>query len=157
MITSLNGQLADWKYARSNTIRFLQQLTDEDLHKKLPRKTFDTIYEQIVEMVWVQRCFLKAIESKTLNDMDWNAPTFDTKDELLEQMFQLDDGMEQVLEKCDGTEEIDWFGTIKNINQHVSSMQSHEMMHLGQIIAFCHALSISIPQDVINSMHLTGE
>ena len=156
MITSIKGQLADWKYARGNTIRFLQQLSDDDLHKKLPRKTFDTIYEQIAEMAWVQRCFTKAIEQKSFNDVDWTAPIFDTKATLLEQMAQFDKQMEQVLEKCDGTEEIDWFDTIKNINQHLSTMQSHEMMHLGQIIAFCHALGINIPQDVTSSMHLTG-
>jgi hypothetical protein len=48
MIESLKGQLADWKYARDNTIRFLEQLSDEDLSKKLPRRTFTTIYEQII-------------------------------------------------------------------------------------------------------------
>ena len=156
MIISLKGQLADWKYARANTIRFLEQLSDEDLNKRLPRKTFVTIYEQIVEMAWVQRCFLKAIEQGTLENMDWKAPSFATKGELLEQMKQFDADMEQILQKCDGTEEVDWFGDIKNINEHISSLQSHEMMHLGQIIAFCHALDINIPQDVIKSMYLTG-
>jgi len=156
MITSLKGQLADWKYARGNTICFLQQLSDDNLNKQLPRKTFQTIYAQIVEMAWVQRCFLKAITTKTLKDMDWDAPTFATKDELLEKMEQFDADMINILEKCNGTEEIEWYGYNKNINEHVSSMQSHEMMHLGQIIAFCHALDIGIPQDVTKSMHLTG-
>ncbi|MCL2377205.1 MAG: DinB family protein [Defluviitaleaceae bacterium] len=156
MIISLKGQLADWKYARGNTVRFLEQLSDEDLKRLLPRKTFVTIYDQIVEMAWVQRCFLKAIETKTLNDMDWAAPDIATKAELLKQMAQFDEQMEQALEKCDGTEEIYWFDHNKNINEHVSCMQSHEMMHLGQIIAFCHGLGINIPEDVRKSMHLTG-
>ncbi|MCL2427249.1 MAG: hypothetical protein FWD05_13050 [Oscillospiraceae bacterium] len=156
MIISLKGQMADWKYARGNTIRFLEQLSEEDLYKQLPRKTFVTIYDQIVEMAWVQRCFLKAIETKTLEGMDWDAPVFDTKIELLKQMAQFDARMEQILEKCIGTEEVDWFGHSKNINEHVSSLQSHEMMHLGQIIAFCHALNINIPLDVTKAMHLTG-
>ena len=156
MNIALKGQLADWKYARSNTVRFLEQLSDEDLNKQLPRKTFVTIYKQIIEMAWVQRCFIKAIEAKTLDDMDWDAPTFATKGELIEQMAQFDIKMEQVLENCDGTESVDWFGYNKGINEHISSMQSHEMMHLGQIIAFCHALGISIPQEITKSMHLTG-
>ena len=156
MISSLKGQLADWKYARENTIRFLQQLTDQDLNRQLPRKTFVTIYQQIIEMAWVQRCFTKAIETRTLNEMDWEAPAYATKDELLAHMALFDERMIQVLEKCDGTEEIDWFGQSKNINEHVSSLQSHEMMHLGQIIAFCHGLGINIPQDISKSMHLTG-
>ena len=156
MITSLKGQLADWKYARGNTVRFLEQLSNEDLNKKLPRKTFVTIFEQIAEMAWIQRCFLKAVETKTLKGTEWTTPTYASKDELLEQMAQFDAEMEQILENCDGTEEIDWFGITKNINEHVSSMQSHEMMHLGQIIAFCHTLGIAIPQDVTKAMHLTG-
>jgi len=156
MLESLKGQLADWKYARSNTVKFLNQLSDEELNKQLPRKTFVTIYEQIAEMAWVQRCFLKAIEAKTLENTDWDIPVYATKNELLEQMKQFDLEMEQVLEKCDGTEVVDWFGHCKNINEHVSSMQSHEMMHLGQIIAFCHALGIDIPQDITKAMHLTG-
>jgi len=156
MITSLIGQLADWKYARGNTIRFLEQLSDEELNKQLPRKTFVTIFEQIAEMAWIQRCFLKAIETRTLEDMDWDVPTFVTKNELFDQMVQFDDKMEKILERCDGSEEVDWFGYKKNINEHVSSMQSHEMMHLGQIIAFCHALEINTPLGVTKSMHLTG-
>jgi len=156
MIESLKGQLADWKYARANTIRFLNQLSDEELNIQLPRKTFVTIYEQIVEMAWVQRCFLKAIGTKTMEDMDWNAPVYATKNELLEQMKQFDLDMEQILEKCDGTEEVDWFDHRKNINEHLSHLQSHEMMHLGQIIAFCHALDINIPLDITKAMYLTG-
>ena len=156
MMISLSGQLADWKYARSNTIRFLNQLSDADLKKPLPRKTFVTIFDQIVEMAWVQRCFIKAIETKTLADMDWDAPVFASKDDLLAHMIQFDAKMNAVLASCDGTETIDWFGETKNIHEHLSAIQSHEMMHLGQIIAFCHALDIPIPQDVTKSMHLTG-
>ena len=156
MITSLKGQLADWKYARGNTICFLTELGDDELHKHLPRKTFTTIYEQIAEMAWVQRCFIKGIEEKTMTGMDWATPTFAAKDELFKKMAEFDAKMEQILEKCDGTEEINWFGQVKNINEHISFLQSHEMMHLGQITAFCYALGIDIPQDVAKSMHLTG-
>ena len=156
MITSIRGQLADWNYARGNTIRFLEQLSNEDLHKTLPRKTFDTFFKQIAEMAWVQRCFVKAIEQKTMDGLDWVLPAYESKEELLGQMLQFDQEMQHVLETCDGTEEVDWYGEVKNINEHVSSLQSHEMMHLGQMIAFCHALDIKIPQDVTQSMHLTG-
>jgi len=156
MITSIKGQLADWKYARANTLRFLNQLSDEELKKPLPRETFTTIYEQIIEMAWVQRCFVKAISAKTLEGMDWEAPTYATKDELIKQMAQFDIDMTRVLDECDGTEYVDWFGNIKSLNEHISSLQSHEMMHLGQIIAFCHALGICIPPEVTRAMHLTS-
>ncbi|MCL2856055.1 MAG: DinB family protein [Defluviitaleaceae bacterium] len=156
MIKPLQGQFADWQYARGNTIRFLELLSDEDLNKKLPRKTFTTIYEQIAEMAWAQRCFLKAVEAKTIADMDWATPTFATKDDLLGEMKKFDAKMLEIFEACDGTEEVDWYGSSKSIYEHISSLQSHEMMHLGQITAFCYCLGIEIPQEINKSMFLTG-
>ena len=156
MIPSLKGQLADWQYARQNTITFLQQLTPAQLQQPLPRQTFTTLWEQMIEMAWVQHCFMAAVATGTLNGTNWEAPHYPTKEDLLAAMATFDQEMITILENCTGNETIDWFGEEKSIFQHLSSLQSHEMMHLGQIIAFCHALDIPIPADVTKSMHLTG-
>ena len=105
MIISLKAQLNDWKYARGNTIRFLQELSDSDLQKELPRATFTTIYDQIAEMAWVQRCFTKAIELKTFANMDWDTPAYASKSDMLADMAKFDAYMEQALEGCGGEEE----------------------------------------------------
>jgi len=156
MITSLKGQLADWKYARGNTIRFLELLSEEDLHKQLPRKTFTSIFGQIAEMAWVQRCFLKGLEAGNMDNMDWPTPAYASKEDLLAAMAQFDAQMQDMLANCDGTEEIAWYGSKKGINEFISHLQSHEMMHLGQITAFCYALGIDIPQEINKNMHLSG-
>jgi len=156
MITSLQSQFKIWSYARANTIRFLEQLSDSDLDKQLPRKTFVTIFEQIAEMVWVQKCFVDGIEVGEMDGADWTVPDFGGKDEMLAQMARLDKKMEELLNKCDGTEEVFWNNRSRNIHEVVSLMQMHETMHLGQIIAFCHALGIDIPQDVTKALFLTG-
>ncbi|MCL2349851.1 MAG: DinB family protein [Defluviitaleaceae bacterium] len=155
MIISLKSQLEAWKYERANTVRFLTQLSDEDLKKQLPRKTYTTIFEQIEEMAKVQRALVEGIEKKTLDDVEWDVPVFTDKADLIEKMAQFDAQMEKALEKCDGTEEVDWFGEKKNIHGHLAIMQNHEMMHLGQIIAFCNALDIEIPQEIREAMHLS--
>ncbi|MCL2854329.1 MAG: DinB family protein [Defluviitaleaceae bacterium] len=155
MIKSLKEQLENWGAARGSTICFLQQLSDGELRKPLPRKTFTTIFEQIAEMAWVQHGLINALEAKTLDVVDWNIPAF-TKDELLAFMASTDARMADLLEKCDGTEEVDWFGESKGVHGHLAIICEHEMMHLGQIHAFCWCLGIQIPQDVRKAMHLTG-
>ncbi|MCL2170464.1 MAG: DinB family protein [Defluviitaleaceae bacterium] len=156
MITSLQSQFKIWSYARANTIRFLTQLSDSELGVQLPRKTFVTIFEQIAEMVWVQKCFLDGIEAGQMNDTDWTVPVFGSKANLFAEMTRLDGKMAELLERCDGTEEVFWNNRSRNIHEVVSLMQMHETMHLGQIIAFCHALGIDIPQDVTKALFLTG-
>ena len=156
MLPPLQGQLNDWKYARGNTIAFLKTLTMAELQQKLPRKTYTTIWEQIIEMAWVQHGFTQAIITKTLDNINWEAPDFSTKTALLEKMAALDTELETILASCTGTEVVDWFGVEKSIYEHVSSLQSHEMMHLGQIMAFCQTLGIGLPPAVIKSMHITG-
>ena len=156
MIESLQGQFRIWAYARRNTIRFLEQLSESDLKNHLPRKTFATIFEQIAEMAWVQKCFVDGIETGEMDSTDWTVPAFEGRDGLLEQMKLFDEKMERVLAGCDGTEVVTWSGRGRNVHEAVSLMLMHETMHLGQIIAFCHSLGIGIPEDVTKAMFLTG-
>jgi len=43
MIESLKALLADWKQTRGITLAFLNELSDSDLDKPLPRKKLNTI------------------------------------------------------------------------------------------------------------------
>jgi len=51
MVISLKGQLSDWKYGRGIILKFITELNDNDLDKKLPRKELNTIRKQIEELV----------------------------------------------------------------------------------------------------------
>ena len=156
MLTSLQGQFAIWSYARRNTVHFLAQLSDTDLLKKLPRKTFATIFEQIAEMAWVQKCFVEGIGSGEMDSTNWNVPAFKAKDELFTLLNDTDEKMKNLLEKCSGNEEVAWNSNSRNVHEVVSLMIMHETMHLGQIIAFCNALGIVVPEDIVKGLFLTS-
>jgi len=155
MINSFKGQLADWNYTRGIMLKFISELSDSDLDKKLPRKELNTIRLQAEEVAMMQENWLDAMTTKT---MDFAAePLADTsKKGLVAKFSELDKKLEEVLALFDGSETVDWYGDEKNIHEHFSSMITHEMMHIGQIIAFCYATGIHIPDEITSLMALDG-
>lgn len=163
MITSLKALLDDWKYGRSIILAFLEELKEEDLTKILPRKKQNTIRLQIEELVWIQQDFLDALDTKKLTfTEEKNLVSVNSlpKDELKNIMQALDANLENALNAFEGSETIDhsgstWHGGgMKNIHEHISILIGHEQMHIGQIIAFCHAAGIDIPQSIVKKMML---
>ena len=75
---------------------------------------------------------------------------------LVETMAKLDERLEKSLEQLDGTEAIEFFGEKMNVHQMISMMTGHEQMHIGQIIAFCYATGIKIPDSIVEQMALEG-
>ena len=69
-------------------------------------------------------------------------------------MKNLDNKMFQVFKILTGEEEINWFGEKKDAVQHICAMIGHEQMHIGQIVAFCYAVGIRIPDSIIQTMSL---
>lgn len=49
--------------------------------------------------------------------------------------------------------------TIFDLNSRLlicSAMIGHEQMHIGQIVAFCYAIGVQIPEKIVNKMALDG-
>jgi len=155
MITSLKGQISDWKYGRGIIFKFLSELSDGDLDRKLPRKKLNTIRLQIEELAQIQSRYIKALTTKKIS-FDVKSIQDTSKNGLKQYMRELDNILEEILETFDGSETIDWFGNSQIINQHISAMIGHEQMHIGQIIAFCYATGIHIPDDITKEMALDG-
>jgi len=157
MIESLKALLADWKETRSITLAFLNELSDADLDKKLPRKKLNTIRLQAYELTLGQRGFVDSLTTKMVvfGDEYLNYENLPTE-VLIERMTKMDAKLEKSLELMDGTEAIDYFGEQRNVHQIISTMTGHENMHIGQIIAFCYATGIEIPQSISESMALEG-
>lgn len=155
MINSLKGQLADWNYARGLTLKFISELSDAGLDKKLPRKELNTIRLQAEELAMMQENWVNAIATKSMN-FDAEPLADKSKQGLVAKFAELDKKLEESLACFDGSEAIDWFGEEKSIHEHVSSMIGHEMMHIGQIIAFCYATGIYIPDEITETMALDG-
>jgi len=156
MIESLKALLAEWRVTRSVTLGFLEELSDAELDKELPRKVLNTIRLQAYELTLFQRDVVGSLgtDSFTFEDeyIYVNIPT----EEIIEKMAELDDKLENALETLDGTEVMDYYGEKQNVHQVISSMIGHENMHIGQIIAFCYATGIKIPESISEPMALEG-
>lgn len=156
MIPSLKAQLADWQQTRSITLGFLEALTDADLDKPLPRKFLNTIRLQAYELTLFQRDIVKGLSTGNVAFEEEyiyeNWPT----EKIIERMAELDTALAATLATKDGTESIHYYGETQNIHQIFSMFIGHENMHIGQIIAFCYATGIPVPQDISEPMALEG-
>jgi len=156
MVESLKALLADWNETRSVILGFLDELSDADLDKKLPRKVLNTIRLQAYELTLFQRDVVNSLTTKVLEYEEEylykNLPT----QELIERMAELDAKLEKSLELMDGTEIIEYYCEQRNVHQIISMMSGHECMHVGQIIAFCYATGIEIPESISEPMALEG-
>jgi len=156
MIQSINALLAEWNETRRTTLAFLNELSDADLDKKLPRKKLNTIRLQAYELVLFQRDVVNSLGTSALvyeeEYVYVNLPT----SEIIERMNELDTRFEKMLETLTGTEIMDYYGEERNVHQIISMMIGHECMHIGQIIAFCYAVGIEIPECIVEAMALEG-
>jgi len=157
VVESLKALLADWKETRGITLKFVSELSDADLDKKLPRKKLNTIRLHIYELTLGQRGYVDSLTTKIVvfGDEYLNYESR-PKQELIETMKELDAKLEKALEIMDGTEAIDFFGEPINVHQLISMMSGHEQMHIGQIIAFCYATGIEVPENIVEHMNLEG-
>lgn len=145
----------EWKYARGIIIDFLKNLNACDLHKEFPRKSLNSIIKQCNELYEIQQDYVDAIENKLMEFKGRNLK-IDSSEELIYRMQEIDKKLEIYMESLDGNETVEWFGEEMDVHQHICAMISHENMHIGQIIAFCYAVGINIPECIIEKMSLDG-
>lgn len=60
MNIELNQVVDDWRYLRNNTKAFINELTDEELNRKMPRPGIDTFMKHFEEMCDVEQAYLDA-------------------------------------------------------------------------------------------------
>ena len=156
MVESLKALLEDWKETRGITLCFLNELSDADLDKKLPRKMLNTIRLQAYELTLFQRDIVNSLGTSALAyEEEYIYVNMSTQD-IIERMTELDIQLEKVLETLKGTEIMDYYGQQRNVHQIISMMIGHECMHIGQIIAFCYATGIKVPAFITETMALEG-
>ena len=156
MIESLKALLADWKVTRSITLGFIEELSDADLDKKLPRKVLNTIRLQAYELALFQRDIVNALGTDTLAYEEEYIYENLPKQALIDKMAELDAKLEEKLESLNGAEVLDYYGEKVNVHGIISIMIGHENMHIGQIIAFCYATGIKVPESISEPMALEG-
>ena len=158
MVDSLKALLAEWQETRYFTLEFINELSDADLDKKLPRKKLNTIRLHAYEVTLFQKDMIESLTTKIchFDEADYAEYKPLPKQALVERMAELDDALEKALEQIDGTELIEYFGEQRNIHHIFATMIGHEQMHIGQVIAFCYATGIEIPKNITEMMALEG-
>lgn len=160
MDKQLEALLGEWGFSRDCSKTFLKELDDVDLDCQLPRKGLDTIRKHLREMLEIQRDYTAAIETSVMrfNDIpDSEIDASQSSEELLAEMHKADAALTAALECSSHNTEVDWFGRKKMLPSHLAALIAHEAMHVGQIIAFCYALDIKIPQPVRKHWALSGK
>jgi len=156
MTQSLKALLAEWKETRKNTLGFLTEMSEAELDKELPRKILNTIRLQAYELTLFQRDVVNSLGTDIfMFEDEYKYVNMPTKD-IIERMAELDIRFEKALELLDGSEMMDYYGEQQNVHQILAMMIGHECMHIGQIIAFCYATGMEIPDSIVEPMALEG-
>ena len=134
----------------------MEELSYADLDKPLPRKVLNTIRQQAYELTLFQRDIVDSLTTRTVDFGEEYIYENWPADKIVKRMAELDAKLEKALECLDGTEVIDYFGDEQNVHQIISCMIGHENMHIGQIIAFCYATGIEVPNCIAEPMALEG-
>lgn len=159
MNNSLKGLIEEWEYIRGLTKCFIEYLSDADLDKELSRNNLNTIRKQCEELLEVQNCYVKALDTGSINFggyQDQKLPGDTSKEELLKRCNELDTLLINKIEGLNENETIIWFGEAKTIHAHLAAMIAHESMHVGQMVAFCYSTDIQIPEKIVNNMALSN-
>ena len=138
MNVELNQVVDDWRYLRNNTKAFINELTDEELNRKMPRPGIDTFMKHFEEMCDVEHAYLDACISGTME--------FDCVKENDEY-----DGSSTKADILSVWDEDD----VKTICSQLRNLCMHETLHIGQLIAFSYAMGISIPKYVVEGWALS--
>jgi len=156
MKESIKALLSEWRETRKTTLGFLNELGEANLDKELPRKVLNTIRLQAYELTLFQRDVVNSLGTDTFAfEEEYHYINMPTED-IIEKMAKLDTQLESSLESLDGTETLDYYGDKQNVHQILAMMIGHECMHIGQIIAFCYASGIEIPESIVEPMALEG-
>lgn len=151
--------LREWEFIRSCSTAFINELSDAELDRQLPRQGLNTLRKHFQEMHEVQRDYVAAIGSgvmKFTGHADHEIDGLAGKEQLLSDMADADARLKAALADVKEATQILWFGENHLLPGHLAAMNNHEAMHVGQIIAFCYTLDIEIPQYIVKNWALSG-
>lgn len=159
MDVELEQVIDDWKYLRSNSKSFIEQLTEEELHRKMPRPGIDSFMKHFEEMCDVEQAYLDACISGSMEfDCVKENDEYDgasTKAEILSRMQIQDDRIETIANEF-ADKKIVWDeDDVKTICSQLRNLCIHESLHLGQLIAFSYTMGISIPEYIVEGWALS--
>lgn len=156
----LENLLSDWGDVRWNTTEFVKALGDKGLKKKLPRAGLNTFCKHFQEMIEAEEAYVKAIKLGTMNfdDMRGNDdyPGDESAEDLLARMKKVDAALRSAVRSAPEGASIEWPGLgPKTVGSLLVNLVSHEMFHVGQLIAFCYATGVALPESLASAWFLS--
>ena len=151
--------LAEWRGARWITTEFVKGLGDEGLTIALPRPGLDTFCKHFQEMVDVQEAYVGAIRTgvMSLANVSWHDGYLgdESAADLLRRMADVDSEMADAVRAAPGSLAVEWLaGGTKTLPALLVTLCAHEMLHVGQLIAFCYATDTPLPRSLVDSWAL---
>ena len=141
--------LIEWEFARKNTIEFINYLSEEELDLELPRKGLNTFRKHFQEMLAVQEAYIDGIKTGKMefNIADDKYYSINSKEELIKKLTIIDIEMKNVIANKKFNYEVIWGdGEFKTIASHMCALTTHEIFHIGQLVAFLFVLKLPIPE-----------
>ncbi len=142
----------EWSFARYNTKVFVEFLNKTDSNYILNRPGLDSTKKHFNEMIDIQNAYISALQTKILsyentlsNDEYSDASSYDA---ILMNMETSDEKMKNILETMTENDYVFSDGEKKSIVAHICALISHEMFHIGQLIGFCYAQNLEIPDEI---------
>ncbi|WP_305139866.1 DinB family protein [Thomasclavelia cocleata] len=149
--------LVEWEFARENTIEIIKNLGNEGLNIELPRPGLNTFKKHFQEMMAIEESYINGIKTgkMTFCSNEEKYENLNTVQELLDNMKILDNELKTVMSNTDFNYEIKWeYGEIKTVASHLCALSTHELFHIGQMVAFMYVLNLSIPPFLIENWSL---
>lgn len=151
--------LEEWEFIRGCSRSFVAEMIGEHLDRVLPRLGLNTLRKHFEEMIDVQDSYTSAVgtgvmEFSGVPDSELGGDL--SAEELLERMASADRRLIAALETAAADDQVEWFGEKRDLLGHLTALISHEAMHIGQVIAFCYALGMPIPETVEKNWALSG-
>jgi hypothetical protein len=162
MDDNLKEVIAEWKFNQSVTIELIKGFNDKIIQKKLPRPGINTFCKHFQEMIGVQEAYIRGIETGKMDfsimPADDKLDGKDTCKQLMKKIESIEKRFNRVVNTAKVKQKIQWSkDDSKALIAHITTLCTHEVLHQGQIVAFCYALNIPIPKYVVEMWSLTQQ
>src|SRR5690554_5579906 len=105
MNNSIKGLMEEWSYIRGLTKGLIEKLSDSDLDKELPRNNLNSIRKQCEELIEVEECYFKALDTGFIKFDGYKDEEIlgnTSKEELLKKCNELDSLLINKLKQFNG-------------------------------------------------------
>lgn len=139
---------------RALTLDLLQSLGSEDLERVWPRPGLDSFSKHLNEMAQVQRAFIKALSTGTMDFTSvpdvFGFPSGSPRESLLAELNAADEELQARVEEVDPEQVVDWGDEMRiPADQHLVNLVSHEVFHQGMMVMAMYLFQIPIPESWI--------